>query len=518
MELPLGQRTLVIDPPGRRGLLATLVLFTVLVAVGALVFGRLPVRGERHTPVPTVALTVTSAPPGAAVLIDGKPRGHAPLTLALPPGEHRVTLRLDGHLDVDYPVRLAGAEDGNDASARVDGVLWLAEPRVRRVRAPQPGMVPHAATFLDDGRIALVVGLPPGDERQVWILERDGGAGRLGPADIRGPLAPAPDGRRVAFLARGVADPAGSERYSELWLGEGDGPGGREPDGRRERRLALPPPAVGGGPTAAPGTTPSGNALEWRDERLVDLAWTPDGAAVLLASQQRLASGGARTRLLLVPVAPGREHEEPRELVVLPTELVPGSWAWGPGGAQVAFLTRGAGTAGFGAAGALCLLGLTDGRFRYLDDLSNTGQAPSVAPVAWAAAGPGVPPRIVFPAPDPRGNGRAPTLAVSELGDTPPERLLATGGVTAPLWRSDGRIAAIGRRRDGTPLLRLIDPATGGATDGPPLALPPNLPVAGARWDLGRGQVLLALRTGDGTFDHWLVALSGTDPGTAAGR
>ena len=36
---------------------------------------------------------VESQPPGASVEIDGRARGHSPLTVALAPGEHLVTLR-----------------------------------------------------------------------------------------------------------------------------------------------------------------------------------------------------------------------------------------------------------------------------------------------------------------------------------------------------------------------------------------------------------------------------------------
>jgi hypothetical protein len=42
-------------------------------------------------------ITIESTPPGATVRIDGKKRGVTPLELELPPGDHEMDVRLDGH-------------------------------------------------------------------------------------------------------------------------------------------------------------------------------------------------------------------------------------------------------------------------------------------------------------------------------------------------------------------------------------------------------------------------------------
>jgi hypothetical protein len=204
-------------------------------------------------------LRVESEPPRATVEIDGRARGHTPLTVAVAPGERRVGLRLDGYAEATYTVRL---ETGQ--SAMLAGELWLRSPEVRRLRPAFPGAAIAGATFLDDGRIALIVALPPGDERQLWLLARRGGAQRVGPPQARGSIAISPDGARVAYLAPGEgAGPGGPLR--ELWLA---GSGGE----RGSRRFVLPT----------------------GDERLVDLSWAPDSQHLLVVSREQRAGGGQR--------------------------------------------------------------------------------------------------------------------------------------------------------------------------------------------------------------------------------
>jgi dipeptidyl aminopeptidase/acylaminoacyl peptidase len=115
--------------------------------------------------------------------------------VAVAPGEHRVTLRREGYAEATYTVRL---ETGQ--SAMLAGELWLRRPEVRRLRPAFPGAAIAGATFLDDGRIALAVALPPGDERQLWLLDGQGSARRVGPPQAWGSIAISPDGRRVAYL------------------------------------------------------------------------------------------------------------------------------------------------------------------------------------------------------------------------------------------------------------------------------------------------------------------------------
>ena len=44
--------------------------------------------------VASASLAITSTPTGATTLVAGREHGQTPATLALPPGEHRITLRL----------------------------------------------------------------------------------------------------------------------------------------------------------------------------------------------------------------------------------------------------------------------------------------------------------------------------------------------------------------------------------------------------------------------------------------
>ncbi len=57
-------------------------------------------------------LQLTSQPPGARVLIDGLPAGVTPLTKALVPGDHVVSLSFDGHLPEERAVRAAAGVRG----------------------------------------------------------------------------------------------------------------------------------------------------------------------------------------------------------------------------------------------------------------------------------------------------------------------------------------------------------------------------------------------------------------------
>ena len=42
-------------------------------------------------------ITIVSQPPGAAVVVDGQPRGQAPLTVKLNPGPHRLRASMSGY-------------------------------------------------------------------------------------------------------------------------------------------------------------------------------------------------------------------------------------------------------------------------------------------------------------------------------------------------------------------------------------------------------------------------------------
>lgn len=482
-----------LDGPGGASRTAQVLfcLFAAVVAAGVLIasFGglahlpalaRLPRLGLIGAPDegPLAPLTATSTPAGATILVDGKPLGHTPATVGVPAGTRQLLLRLDGYADAAYPVVADHA-----THVTVEAVLWPRTPRVRRLRPPLPGASIVAYTFVANGRIAATLALPGSDERQLWLLDGDGGAERVGPSEAFAPLAIDPTGRRVAYLAHPRPEP------------------GRAPAGasRTAGRASTPPVTelrltVNGG------------------EQLVDLAWSPDGAHLVLVSRGQTPTGAPRTRVLWLD--PDAEGAEPRELVALPSDVVAGSWVWREDGLQLAFLAHSEGRT------ALCLLGTDGGFFRYLADVGGERFTPRLAPLAWAPPGWGD--SIVYAVPvvlpeDPDGD-RFPTLFIDDLSGHPPRR---TGRPIAqsPAWTADGRIVALSRAGSDAPLaIRAIaPPATPGGAPGsansPPLGLPEGYSPAAAevRWDLAHAQalVLLPLGGGQGAFELWLVRWTG---------
>jgi PEGA domain-containing protein len=97
------------------------------------------------------ALLVYSDPPGAAVALDGRPRGTTPFHIVLPPGTYALSLSLDGYEPVKEEVALPAA-----ASRAVDVVLRPAAPAASppaaaaappapaRAGAPAPAAAPQA--------------------------------------------------------------------------------------------------------------------------------------------------------------------------------------------------------------------------------------------------------------------------------------------------------------------------------------------------------------------------------------
>jgi len=464
-----------------------------LAGFGGTLLALLPARGDT-APLPPGEVTITSDPPDAQVVVDGKARGRTPLTLRLPGGERRLTLRRDGYADLTVTARVAA-----DRPATVAGTLWRAAPVARQLRPPLPGAAIAGAQFLAAGSVALTVTLPPGQEQQLWIVDAAGGARRVGPIEARLAIAPSPDGERVAYAAVAApapgAGPGGEPLPAELWIAAADGaaPG--------VRRLALPPSTA--------------------TERLVDLAWAPDGRQLLVAAQLRPQGGGVRTRLLRID-ADG--HGPPVELVALPSDVVAGSWTWRPDGGQVAFVARAEGRL------ALCLLatGPADRPgaaplFRYLADLP-AGQPPFAAPVTWAPATADAPGRVIYAAPAPATPGaasgpRSTVLFADDLAGRQPTRL-GDGAAGWPTWRGDGQVLAIAKGKKDAVVLRAVDlPAAAGVgltTDLAALALGwGGGEGPGVRWDSERGRALL-LRPGgwgDGAGELWLLDWRDTGDG-----
>jgi hypothetical protein len=417
---------------------------------------------------PEASLVVAGTPTGATVEVDGRPCGYTPTHVPIAAGDHHVTLRHEGYAATTYNVQVAPGE-----TATLEAELWLQTPIVQRLRPTFPGTTITDARFLADGRLAYTVTLP-GDERQLWLLDERGSARRLGPTEGRGNVAAAPDGARVAYLARGAGADFADGRLDELWLAGSDDDGGT-------RRYALPSAT----------------------ERLVDLSWAPMGQHLLLVSREQRPDGSVRARVRWL----ASTSDEPRELLSLPGEIVSSSYIWSPDGAQVAFLTW---------SGQLTSLGVVDvntAAYHYLADLSRDDSTPlPFAPIAWSPDSS----RLVYTAPAqdpavpalwPFGPKPPPTLFTVPADATVGERLASATG-QSPAWRGDGTIVALARPSGSGPLVvRVVDPA-GETRDQSPLPLEAANTFA-ARWDVAHTQAIVAVRrtTGFGASqtDYWRV-------------
>ena len=91
-------------------------------------------------------------------------------------------------------------EVGSGGSS-LDLSLCRAHPTITYLKPPLPGAVLNDVVFLEDGRLALQVALPDG-EQQAWTLDPDSrlSSQRLGDVVAHAPLAVRPDGQSVAVL------------------------------------------------------------------------------------------------------------------------------------------------------------------------------------------------------------------------------------------------------------------------------------------------------------------------------
>jgi hypothetical protein len=417
---------------------------------------------------------VTSDPSGASVQAGDRTLGRTPVELRLTSGVHRITLHHDGYSDA---IRSVTLESGTLADLHAD--LWLLTPQAQLLRPTFPGATIAGATFLADGRITLTVALPPDDERQTWLLDKDGGMRRLGPTEARGPLAVAPDGRRVAYAARGQDDGPNTVgiQPDEVWVSAAA-------NDRGTRVYVL--------------------TTEMRDERLVDLSWAPDGRHLFLVTRYQLAGGGYRTRLLWLDAA----TRQVEKIANIPSEVVPGSYEWSPTSEHVALLARS------GQTTSLCLV-MTDGtEIRYLTDLYQDDSSPlAFAPVAWSSDGS----RMLYAAPpqsptNAQGGwlwGAQSSPALFEVRVNRPQEQ-RVGGLEgqSPTWRDDGSIAMLARPKFGGPLvLRSAEP-DGKVRELGELPLKAG-PTYAARWDVAQAQAIIAVRsaarTGANRPEYWLV-------------
>ncbi len=424
----------------------------VLIAIGVSLAALAFLRGAHD--VPSTALEISSTPADATVEVDGRKRGQTPLTLALAAHDHTIVLHRAGYADAPYDVSLT---TGVTTTLHAD--LWLRSPHLQRLRPALPGASIHHADFLADGRVILVLSLPPSDERQAWVVAGSSQIDRLGPANVQGSLAVSPDAQQVAYLAR--SDKAGvTSRLDEVWIAAAQGD-------KRERRYSLPATASG--------------------ESLVDVAWSGHGAGLLLISRQGLNGGGVRTVLRWLDVGSG----EVRDLVNLPSEVVAGSFLWSPSGKWTAFLAQA------GSLSSLCLLEIETGRLRYLADVQASDTHPLPAPpLAWSPNGDA----ILYAASAQEsakqsgwllGAKPKPALFLGSLADPVGQRLGDVEGYF-PVWRSDGSLLAFtGTGGKGALTLRAIS-AAGTARDVGEVQL--DAATYAVRWDAVRAQALLAVR------------------------
>jgi hypothetical protein len=239
-----------------------------------------------------------------------------------------------------------------------------------------------------------------------------------------------------------------------------------------------------------------------KDEALADLAWAPNAQRLLLVSRQQVSVGATGIRLLWLAVG----QREPTELLTLPGDIVPGSYAWSPNGDHVAFLLR------TQHATSLVLLRTADGDFRYLGDVRRTDSITlPFPPVGWAPDGG----RLVFAALTATrassnwwqfGEGARSGLYVADLTSPQPQPLGKAEG-QSPVWRGDGGVAALTQQKSNGPIVvRLVD-AVGRMSELSTLPFGPGAAYA-ARWDLAHAQALIASRssTANGPrTDYWLV-------------
>ena len=432
-----------------------------------------------------VRLDITSVPANASVLVDGHKRGNTPLSVIVAKGPHLLTLTHASAVDDQRQLDIA-------SDMHVNVTMFERAPDAVQLKPAYPGAMINSATFLDDGRVALAMGLPGqagnGMVNEPWIF--DPASGTLAPfAPRANPRAAmvvvSPDGNRVAYAQPLRADSTPGKRLVEVVVGGSD---------------AVTPAAVFVLPRTQ-DVSAIGSATNGEVEELLDVAWAPDSRHVLVVLRLIEVAGGppaaSRTGILLVDARPADgQQSAATELLTLPAEVVPGSYSWAPDGHWVAFLTRttnGSGGTGFTALCALDINAAGDvAGFRYVADLALQSDPSSPLPVsdvAWSPAGDG---RLLYTAPTPKFTISNPLGLPTTSGGDPGlfaampagpaltaeegQRLGAATGLFAPTWldtsdggaqrrrrrvscgRAGGRARQAGRARTRTlPVLRPTD-------------------------------------------------------------
>jgi hypothetical protein len=496
----------------------------------ALVSEPTPAVGANRVP-----LRITTEPDQASVSLDGHERGKTPLTLVVSPGPHRLLLKHPDAIDEQRQLTVTG-------DLNLDVSLWSLRPTAVQLRPAYPGASISDAAFLTDGRLSLSMALPGQTANpdvgmlESWIFDPDTGSLKplmeSGSSRRAAVLSVSPNGRYLGYLRhdQSTVQSAGtSPRLDEVWVT------GAHNSAPPARLFALPPLS------ANPGSVPD------EVEELHDLVWTPDGQHLLVTARLVSAFGSyataPRSRVLLVDAVPTDKElasSAPVELVILPADVVPGSYSWGADGHWVAFLTRARLAPGSADFLALCALDTSAGGavagFRYVADLGRQPDPASLRAVAGAAWEPSSDGRLVYAAATPRTTVTNPLgLPITSGGEaglflaTPTgpaltaeegRRLGTATGVIAPAWQTtdgpDGaRLLILARSDQGNkPLvLRGIDPVDGTVRN---LGVELSAAVGGSgvvagRWDLAHRRLLVLARRDDGSnagqLDYWLVQL-----------
>lgn len=476
---------LVIELPNRaniRHLWRSLMLVAPFVGilVGAAFEISLILR-ERSVPaVEQGMLRIESIPPGATVVIDGDARGETPLSLPVNVGQHQLELRLTGYLQQAQSLRINPGQ-----ALTISSSLWDYTPDVVALRPALPGATIADARFLNDGRVALAVAVPPDGVRQAWVLNRTGQPSQIGPSPSFPGLELSPDATAVGFLAAkgptmtaGFATPSPFTQLQVLRLGEHD----------PTTWFALPPSA--------------------KNDRLSALSWSPDGQSIIVVDTQQPQWGATQSNLFWVS-APKDAHApgEGRLLVTIPSEILPDSFIWSPLGDQVAFLSS------TGNTTSLCRIRVDGSAFQYLADVSRENSTTvAVATVAWSPDNRGFAYSALRDGSTTAGNwffNSAPSRGLYvDRGTVGPSQPVEALDAQAPVWWDDTSIAVLTQLRQNGPLtLEQVDSAGVIHLLGT-IPLSPRGTIS-ARWDVNHAQAIIAFPTTSGfgasPREYWLV-------------
>jgi hypothetical protein len=420
----------------------------------------------------------------------------------------------------------------------VNVTMFERRPDAVQLKPAYPGASINGATFLDDGRVALLMGLPSqagdGLVNEAWIF--DPASGTLTPfAASANPRASivvvSPDGHRLAYAHPPQADSTPGKRLAEVVVGESDG--------------ATTAPVFVLPPTRGISATGSGTNREVEEVR--DVVWAPDSRHLLVVVRLvGVATGppaASRSRFVLVDAVPSDGQQSPAtELLTLPAEVVAGSYSWAPDGHWVAFLTRAMSESGSTDFTALCALDTNAAGdvagFRYVADLARQSDPASLIPVTdvgWSPAGDS---RLLYTAPTPKITVSNPLGLPTTSGGDPGlfaampagpaltaeegQRLGSATGLFAPTWLDTGdggakMLLALARSEKGSKplMIRGVD-AVSGATEDFGIELPAGVggsSAVAARWDVRHGRLLLLARRADANpgLDYWVVQILARD-------